>query len=387
MADVLYDYLDASAHPATGLLESFPHSADPMLRGVGFTYDLALASLVFSHHRSLERAGRLAEFFRSMPLPTIKTPDFNTAYAVSECLPILEHAFQLGPLAWVSVALARYAEASGQLLYLQKAASLLEWARTHLEHLDGGVVMGLLSPWTLRMSVENNWAYYAALRAAGGLLPSGESREALMAERREVRRWLFRHDGQRGAADPVKALDVYTNALLAGPEACLEDAVGGDQRAAASWAKSRIEELETLFHIPDGAGYDYTDEAGATQAGRGRVSWLEGTEQVALAYQTWAPFFDGIGEGAYATSLLRRAGRAHAGVMRCSLLVRGAVAIPNTDAREPVRTFADGWVARPWTEPAINGTAWAYFVETGFNPWTVSLQPASPAPILAAQTW
>lgn len=386
MADVLYDYLDASAHPATGLLESFPHSADPMLRGVGFTYDLALASLVFSHHRSLERAGRLAEFFRSMPLPTVKTPDFNTAYAVGECLPILEHAFQLGPLAWSTVALARYAEASGQLLYLQKAAVLLDWARTHLEHIDGGVVMGLLSPWSLRMSVENNWAHYAALRVVTRLLPEGELRDTLTAERRSVRRWIFRHEGYRGAADPVKALDVYTNALLAGPEAFLEDVSGGDRRAAVSWAKSRIEELEAIFHVPDGTGYDYTDEAGAAQAGRGRVSWLEGTEQVALAYQAWAPFFDAVGEPEYATSLLRRAGRAHAGVMRCSLLVRGAVAIPNTDAPEPVRTFSDGWIARPWTEPALNGTAWAYFVETGFNPWTMSLQPAQ-AVSLAASDW
>ena len=378
MANILYKYLHDGQHPATGLLESFRESADPELHHVAFTYDLALAALVFTRHHALEEAERLIDFYRSMPLPCPTTPDYNTAYQVRCCVPVLESALQVGPLAWVAIALMRYAEASGQLLYLQKAVALLNWVRRHVDHFHGGVVMGLNDPWMFRMSTENNWAYYAALRLAIPFLQDGPVREAFQEEKEGVRRWLSRNERNRGEGDPVKALDVYTNALLVGPTAHLEDVVMGDRAALATWAKNWLEELDALFRMPRVAGYDYTDAQEAARAGRARASWLEGTEQVVLACQTWAPFFETHGDSRYAFELLRRASLSHAHVMRCSLLIGNAVAIPNTDALEPLKTFSDGWYARPWTEPALNGTTWAYFVEMGFNPLTSSL-PHVPA--------
>lgn len=383
MAHILYRYLHEAQHPTTGLLESFPRSQDPELHGIAFTYDLALSCLVFTHHRSLGEAGRIAEFFRSMPLPTLHGQDYNTAYHVRHGLPALESTVHLGPMAWAALALARYARASGQLVYLRRAEELLLWAAGHLPHQAGGVAMGLVAPWTDRWSMENNWAYYAALRTVAALLPparpddhdgraGGPSREALLQERRSVQNWLTRHEGQRGAGDPVKALDVYTNALLVGPAAHLEDFQAGQEDAIADWAMRMIDELEELFHVPGSFGYDYTDALEAGRAGRPRVNWLEGTEQVVVAYQQWAPFLEACGRPIFARKLLRWAGLAHAGVMRNSLVVANAVAIPNTDADEPVRTFADGWIARPWTEPATNSTTWAYFAEAGANPFNVA---------------
>ena len=374
MANILYQYLDAIQHPATGLLESFPVSADPALHDVAFTYDLALASLVFTHHRALAQSNRILELFRSMPLPGALTAEYNTAYDVEQRLPTLEYAFQVGPFAWVAIALMRHARASGQTADFQRAITLLEWVRQHIPHFCGGVSMGLQAPWSSRMSVENNWAYYAALRLAIQWLGQGPVREALWMEKDGVRRWLAHNERNRGEQDPVKALDVYTNALLVGPDAHLEDIVMGDRSALAAWANEWIAELETLFRVPRTFGYDYTDAQEAARADRPRVSWLEGTEQAVLAYQTWAPFFDAQGDAEFAQELLHRASLAHAHVMRQSLLVANAVAIPNTDAPEPIRTFADGWVARPSTEPALNGTTWTYFVEAGFNP----LLPSSP---------
>ncbi len=370
MAQILYRYLHAACDPVTGLPESFPHSGDPELHGVAFTYDLALTALVFSHQRSLEESGRIAEFFRSMPLPTPATPDFNTAYDTHHCLPALEQACHLGPMAWAAIALMRHGEASRQGLYLQKALAILEWAHSHLPHCEGGVAMGLAAPWSERFSVENNWAYYAALRLATRRLLDGPVRERLLEERRGVWEWLSRHAGRRGGgADATKALDVYTNALLIGPEAYLEEGAWPDAHALGAWAARWIEELEALFRVPGSAGYDYTDAVEAARADRPRVTWLEGTEQVALAYQTWARFFETLKESGYAQRLLRRAALAHAAVIRSSLLVGPGVAIPNTDAPEPCRSFSDGWIARPWSEAALNGTTWAYFVETGFNPF------------------
>lgn len=372
MANILYRYLHAAQHPVTGLLESFPRSEDDALHGVGFTYDLALTCLVFTHHRSLAEAGRIAEFFRSMPLPTPHGQDFNTAYHVRHGLPALEAAFHLGPMAWAALALARYGRATGQMVYLRRAEELLLWAGQHLPDQDGGLAMGLIAPWTERYSVENNWAYYAALRAVTAAWPPGPERDALMSQRRASRAWLARHERMRGARDPVQALDVYTNALLVGPAAHLEDVRPGDEDGVADWGMAMIEELEALFHVPGSFGYDYTDARETGRANRPRVNWLEGTEQVVVAYQQWAPFLEACGRPVFARKILRWASLAHAGVMRNSLVVGNAVAIPNTDAAEPVLSFADGWIARPWTEPAVNGTTWAYFAESGLNPFHVA---------------
>ncbi len=369
MANILYRYLHETQHPITGLLESFPRSEDPELQGVGFTYDLALACLVFTHHRSLAEAGRIAEFFRSMPLPTLHGQDFNTAYHVRHGLPALESTVHLGPMAWVALALTRYGQATGQLIYLHRAEELLLWAGQHVPSQDGGFAMGLVPPWTDRYSVENNWAYYAALRAVTAAMPDGPQRQALTAQRQACRMWLAAHEGMRGAGDAVKALDVFTSALLVGPGAHLEDFLPGQEDTVADWGMGMIEELESLFHVPASFGYDYADAVEATRARRARVNWLEGTEQVVVAYQQWAPFLEACGRPVFARKILRWAGLAHAGVMRNSLVIGNAVAIPNTDAPEPIRTFADGWLARPWTEPATNGTTWAYFAETGLNPF------------------
>ena len=370
MADALYRYLRELQHPVTGLLESFSSSTDPSLVRVAFTYDLALAGLVFTQHGALDEAHQLLEFYRSMPLPVASSFDYyNTAYQTEDRLPALEQAIQVGPVAWVAVALLQYARASGQLIYLHKAAVLLDWLRRHLDHFHGGIVMGAADPWSTRLSAENNWAYYAALRLVVRDLSEGALRSTLQEEKEGVRRWLARNGSRRGEGDPVKALDVYTNALLVGPTAHLEEQGLGDRIVLGQWAKSWIEELEALFRVPDAHVYDYTDAREARRADRPRVGWLEGTGQVALAYQTWAPFFESLGDPRYAQELLRRASLAHACVLRSSLLAGGGVAIPNTDAPEPVKTFADGWYARPSGEPALNGTTWAYFVETGCNPW------------------
>ena len=374
MANILYQSLDAIQHPATGLLESFPVSGDPALHDVAFTYDLALTALVFTHHQSLTQADRILALFRSMPLPDSLTVEYNTAYDVEQRLPTLEYAFQVGPFAWVAIALMRHARASGYPADFQRAIKLLEWVRQQVPHFCGGVAMGPQAPWSSRMSVENNWAYYAALRLAIQWLEKGPMREVLWTEKDGVRRWLAHNERNRGERDPVKALDVYTNALLVGPDAHLEDIVMGDRHALVGWAKEWVEELEALFRVPRTFGYDYTDATEAARADRPRVGWLEGTEQVVLAYQTWAPFFETHGEEEFARELLQRASLAHAHVMRQSLLVANAIAIPNTDAPEPIRTFADGWIARPSTEPALNGTTWTYFVEAGFNP----LLPSGP---------
>ncbi len=357
-------------HPLTGLLESFPASADPALSDVAFTYDVAAAALVLAHQGRLDAASRALQLYRQMDLPGDLPGVFNTAYHTERRTPTLEYACHGGPIFWTAISLIRYGERTHQAADIDKGVALLEWAIKRLPHYQGGVAMGTEDPWNILMSVENNWVYYAALRVALPHTVSGSSRrQAFQEEKQRVRRWLTRHWRNRGYGDAVKALDVYTHALLVGPEAHLEDSQM-DAHELAIWAKGWIDELEQLFRVPGASRYDYTDALEARQIGRVRAGWLEGTEQVAVAYLTWAPFFERMGENAFAGKLREMASQAHASVLIWAIPGEEAtMAIPNTDAIAPFQTFQEGWLARPLDEPALNGTNWAYFAEAGFNPF------------------
>ena len=372
-ASALAGFLAADQDPASGLLVSYPQSAEHVLRDVAFTYDMAVSALVLTHQGRLPAAERALALYLHMPLPADGSRAFNTAYHVTRGLPTLEYRLHAGPACWIAISLIRFGERANRPDAIEKGLALLDWLRTHLHHVDGGLVMGTEEPWDYILSTENNWVYYGALRVALPHVSDASARRALRAELREVRGWLGRHIRQRGEDDPVRALDVYTHALLVGPEAHLENA-GIDRRVLAVWAKEWVGEIEALFHVPGTARYDYTDAREARQAGRARAGWLEGTEQVAVAYQTWAPFFDAMGDREFARQLRLQATLAHRDVLRFGLADGRRLAIPNTDAEAPFRNFSDGWVTRPRSEPALNGTNWAYLAEVGYNPLTT---PAS----------
>jgi len=374
----LVKFLSAVQSLETGLLESFPRSADPTLKNVAFTYDVAMSALVFARQGKLAASANALKTYRQMPLPAPDRASFNTAYQTQTGRPTLEYRLHGGPLYWTAIALMRYGQAASRPADVQRGVQLVEWVKDHFDHFSGGVVMGIQEPWSYLTSVENNWVYYAALRVAAASLPEGPRRQALEEERHRVRLWIERHVRQRGDSDATKALDVYTHALLVGPEAHLED-FPSDRAQLAVWAKAWVEEIETLFLVPDTARYDYTDARGAAQAGRARMGWLEGTEQVVVAYLTWVPFFREMGDEAFADQLLVRASLAHSEVLDYAVHYSFGWGIPNTDAAEPLPTFSDGWPARPRSEPALNGTNWAYLASVGYNPFTMRIPAPEPA--------
>jgi len=378
----LTSYIRSVQYPTTGLPQSFVHSADPALNHVTFTYDAAVSALVLAHARKFEAAKNALSTYLEMPLPSRYANYFNTAYQIENQQPTLEYRLHGGPVFWVAIALMRYGQATGDKRAQEKGIKLLEWARTNLPHFHGGVAMSHKQDmWGHVMSVETNWVYYGALRIAGQLLPDGRQRTLFLNERKDVLRWLRSLGSNRGIGDatvsdvpdPARGLDVYTHQLLVGPDAYLQDGVFPDAEALNRWARRHIQELDALFQIPGTALYDYTDEQGAQDAQRPRKGWLEGTEQVSLAYRTWAPWFEQQGDAVFAKDLRMKAALSHAEVLQYSRVEPIGLAIPNTNAEQPFLTFRDGWLARPRTEAALNGTNWAYLGEVGYNPFTMEL--------------
>ena len=378
LAAELAAYIHSRQNPSTGLPVSFFGSGDALLENITFTYDAALASLVMAHAGDSASAEKTLGFFRQSPLPAADTYDFNTTYNAGQGHPSLEYRVHGGPIFWMVIAMLREAEATGQPDLQARALQLLDWARTTLPHSDGGIAMSQRDSLSGIFSTENVWVYYAALRIAAQQLPDGEERRSLDEERHRVRAWLGRIGTNRGFrlpdfVDPVQALDVYTHPLLVGPESHLEDGAFGSPGALSVWAKAHIEALEMRFKVPDSSLYNYTDEVEAKAIGRSRAGWLEGTEQVVVAYRTWADWFAGQGDSEYAGYLNALANASHAAVKHFKLTYADGAAIPNTDAPIAFRTFQDGWRARPSTEPALNGTTWTYFGEVGYNPFVMPL--------------
>lgn len=365
-------YLQSVQHPATGLPVSFSRSIEPALKDVAFTYDAAVSALVLGHAGKFSAARKILATYLRMPLPSHARFDFNTAYNTADQTPTLEHRVHGGPMFWMAIALLRYAQASQDVGAREKGMQILEWSRLHLPHREGGVAMSHRDMWSSVMSVENNWVYYAALRVAAETLPNGHTRDALAQERQQVYRWLIEHRTDRGPGDTIGALDVYTHALLVGPEAHVEDG-GVDPVTLAVWVKQHVEELDARFQIPGSALYDYTDAVESARIGRERLAWLEGTEQVSVAYQAWARWFERQGDREFGKGLRIKAAVSHAQVMEYRLPVAKTMALPNTAAPLPTKTFLDGWDARPRSEPALNGTNWGYFAEADYNPFTTPL--------------
>ncbi|MBI4597732.1 MAG: hypothetical protein HY737_04935 [Candidatus Omnitrophica bacterium] len=368
-------YVTNVQDPSTGLPESFTQTRDHRLERVAFTYDVATSALILAHAGKMKQAKQALSTFVRMPLPSAREFHFNTAYLIDQRRPALEARSHAGPILWIAIALMRYGEASGDRAAVKKGIALLDWAHTSLRHIDGGIVMSHQdNAWNYLMSVEHNWVYYAALRMATRRLPEGPQRQRLAQDQRAVRRWLGAHLTERGLSDPEQALDVYTHALLVGPESHLDDGAFATAEALASWARGHITALERQFQVPGSALYDYTDAKGARDAGRPRTGWLEGTEQVSVAYQTWAPWFERHGDAALARALRMKAALAHAEVLRYAARQSvGGMAVPNTNAAMAIHTFSDGWYARPRSEPALNGTTWTYFSEVSYNPLTADL--------------
>ncbi len=383
-AERLIGSITLTQDPHTGLPVSFPDSSDGLLKNIAFTYDVALSALVLSHAGDWKQARSALAFYEAVPLPTPDAFYFNTAYHAQLGVPKLEYRVHGGPIFWMAIAMLRYAQATGDYALRNKAVELLDWARRHLPHIDGGVVMSQRDEWKDILSTENNWVYYAALRVAIEMMPNGSQREAFREEAKNVRAWLTRLGNNRGfrvpsTFDPVQALDVYTHPLLIGPAAQMEEEGFASEDDLAKWAVEHIANLEARFRVSGTDLYDYTDAAECQAVGRYRAGWLEGTEQVVVAYQVWAPWFRGIGDYAYAAFLDDQAVVSHAAVKRLALSSEaGGIWIPNTDAPVAFLTFHDGWKARPRSESALNGTTWTYFAECRYNPFTAHL-PICPA--------
>ena len=117
----MYQWVQLHQNPRTGLIESF--EGDGELSGAAFTYDQALAVIIFSYFQDFSLAGKILNFYQSQAR---KEQGFYNGYFVSSG-EVSEFTVHSGPNLWLGIAALQYARLSGDKSYLPLARDIAGW--------------------------------------------------------------------------------------------------------------------------------------------------------------------------------------------------------------------------------------------------------------------
>jgi hypothetical protein len=387
-AQRMYNWLIVQTYRNTGLVESFSRTADPCLRHQASTYDQAIAGIMACLVGDCEMAGHILAFFQEKWIT--EGPGFANFYNTINGRVEFESTMHAGPTLWIALLALQYEALTGSRRYRPLALEIARWAAA-LPHHGGGIAMGprdeTRAPWTRIVATEHNLDYYAVLQALEARVETEAGRRWLQRELQEVEAFLNQvvydrltggiHRGFQApeTVDRTRALDTVTWSLAAmGPATLRRWGIDPERLLRFAEAHFRV----TVHGLE---GFDFTDAAGARQAGRERMISLEWTGQMVNAYLLVArDLLEQFGE----TGDPRARERARAYQARAQRLMAAMdeQAIQETTTLTyPYATlpnalvFADGWrTPQPGQDGGLGGsvaaTAWRLFAGS-FNP----LQP------------
>ncbi|MGE5279151.1 MAG: hypothetical protein ACM3L6_00195 [Deltaproteobacteria bacterium] len=352
---------------ATGLLPSF--EGDAAVRDWAFTYDQALAAIVFLERGETEEARRILDFYR-----TARRSDdggFLNAYYAATGDPA-EYIAHAGPNLWLGIAVLQYTARTHDTAYLGIARDIARWLAT-LTDAEGGIRGGPAVAWYSTEHHLDAYAFYRMLAAVTG----GEEDDALA---RRTLAWLTKNAFsrladpvvRRGKGDATVATDTYAWSIAAvGPVAL--GTAGMDPDQIMDFARTQCA-VTTNFKKADGTtvrvrGFDFAREKNLP---RGGVVSCEWTAQMIMSFKIMAAYHASRGDeesARYYTSL------AHAGMAE---LMKMAVASPSPvgqgDFCLPYASHELADTGHGWSTPrgnstgSVAATAYAILVMEDFNP-------------------
>ena len=275
-------WLSTRQNLKTGLVLSY--EGDDSLSRIAFTYDQALAAIVFLLTGEKERSCRIFEFYLDQ---AGKGRDFYNGYYTNGN--VFEYVCHSGPVAWIGLAALNYTRQTGDRQFLpvaEKAADFL----VSMTDKDGGIRGGPECSW---YSTEHNLDAYAFFIFFHEL-----TSEAEYAERAEkIRSWIDRFaytdrevPVNRGKGDATIATDTYSWSITAlGTESLLE--LGMDPEKIMDFAVRHCK-VKTDFSLNGKINYlEGFDFCKARNLPRGGVVSGEWTSQMILAFEIMADHF------------------------------------------------------------------------------------------------
>ena len=362
---------------ALGLVTSYPDHQE--IEDQAFAYDQALAGIVLLKQGDTDAARKLFEFFQinwdGHGLWTVYNSEKSDG-------PKIEYLKIMGPNAWVGLFSLQYFAKTGDPRALRLATDIATWIAA-LPHRNGGVAMGDGEDWKNSYSVENNLNYFALLKYLSKNASSPSEREFFTREFVNLKKW-FKHDAynsgiglfRRGAyRDSTQALDSNTWAILVFGPAELKKLFQVD-------ANYLIKKAESIFTVQeDGSfsenvlsakGFDFSNAYNADLNQRHGIKWVEGTNQMTLAYKVMADHYLAKGPGGKNKAFYYNNRYEY-------FLGRNADnRVSQNDTAGYLYTDLPGakvWADNPYwfasKGPSVAATAWVYFSLNGINPFII----------------
>ncbi len=286
IADKLYRWLVVHQSNHTGLVMSF--EGDNSVGDLGFTYDQALAAIVFLRNGDVGRARQIFDFFLSAQ--KVDSGAFANAYFVSSG-EVAEYAAHAGPNIWLALALCHYSHESHDVItYSPLLQDIVNWLE-RLKDKEDGLRGGERLSW---YSTEHNLDAYALYQMLYQLTSNAVYQDKAAA----ILRWLNKNAYSRLAAPIVKrgkgdatvATDTYAWSIAAiGPRKLAEN--GMDPDGILDYA---IENCAVTidYKKPDGSvitikGFDFAKHQNLA---RGGVVSCEWTAQMIVSLKMMADY-------------------------------------------------------------------------------------------------
>jgi len=152
--DDMYEWIKVHQNLRTGLIASF--EGDNYLADWAFTYDQALAVIVFTVVGNYEAAQRILDFYLEKAA-TYRQGYLNAYYATEG--DVCEYVAHAGPNIWMGLAALNFMKASGSKKYLPIALRVAKFVMS-LQDSEGGIRGGPAVKW---YSTEHNLDAYALL--------------------------------------------------------------------------------------------------------------------------------------------------------------------------------------------------------------------------------
>jgi len=280
--DGMYDWIKNRQDLMRGLVLSY--EGDENLERVCFTYDQALATIVFIIFDDYKRAEKILDFYLSW---IKKEKNIYNAYFTAGN--VFEYTTHSGPNAWIGIAALCYTKHTNDKKYLPVAYKVADFLLSMMDK-EGGIIGGPNISW---YSTEHNLDAFSFF----DLLYKVTKKKRYLDVANKIKDWISRYSYtqkgplvKRGKGDSTIATDTYAWSITAfGPDILYS--LGMDPEAILDFAVENCE-VEVTLDRPEGYvkvnGFDF---ARAKNLARGGVVSGEWSSQMILAFEILADYF------------------------------------------------------------------------------------------------